>query len=137
MGQTRKTTTPRTPVRGGRRPGTGQKVLYRPKTWNHSMQFTPEGLARLMVQAAQYSVGRADYVEAQLREHADDLVLGPRLGRSVWPGKDARPRGFRLTDEAHTALRRAAKRMQVSEGDIVEGLVRQGRPVKFVGSDAA
>jgi hypothetical protein len=101
------------------------------------MQFTPEGLARLLVQAAQYGVGRADYLEAQLREHADDLVLGPRLGRSVWPGKDPRPRGFRFTDEAHLALRRAARRMKVSEGDVVEGLVRQGKPVKFTGSEAA
>lgn len=109
---------------GGTRPGSGPKSLYRPKTRNHSMQFTLVGLGMLERQAATYRLGRADYLEALLREYADDLEIGERTGRAVWTGKDPRPRGFRFTEDAHAALRRAATRLDVSEGDVVESLVR-------------
>jgi hypothetical protein len=88
------------------------------------MQFTPTGLKMLETQAATYRLGRADYLEALLREYADELVVGERVGRAVWTGKDPRPRGFRFTEDAHVALRRAADRLGISEGDVVESLVR-------------
>ena len=121
----------------GQKGRSGPKAMFRPKVWFHSMQFTPDGLDLMKVQAESYGVNRSDYVEALLREHADRLVLGEKTGRSQWPGKDPRPRTFRLTKEGHQALRRAVRRLKASEGDIVEGLVRKDPKVRFTGSEVA
>ncbi len=111
---------------GGRRPGSGPKALFRPKPWMHSVQLTPHASTLLDLRATEAGMNRGDYLNALVLFYAETLDMGVKPGFTYWPNKDPRPRTFRFTPEAHQRLLRLARRLDASEGDVIEGLIRGG-----------